>query len=316
MRDAFIAKLLELAQQDSRIMLLSGDLGFAVFDKFRQMLPKQFINMGVAEQNMIGVATGLARSGKIVFTYSISNFGTLRCLEHIRSDVAYHQANVKVVAVGAGFSYGALGMSHHCTEDLAIFRSMPNMSVVVPGDRWEVTEATEVMVKTDGPFFLRLDKTFAEPTNKHGEQFALEQPRLIVPGTDLTIVACGGILQEAIKAALELKNRKISARVINVHALKPLDSRLIQEAARETEGIITLEEHVVEGGLGSAIAEELLENGVAPRFFYRMGLRGGFSSVVGSQEYLRGVYDLNSAAVIARALELIARNKREFKKVV
>jgi len=306
-RDAFIGKLHKLAREDSRIMLLSGDLGFAVFDKFRAELPQQFINMGVAEQNMIGVATGLALSGKIVFTYSISNFGTIRCLEHIRSDVAYHKANVKIIAVGAGFSYGPLGMSHHCTEDLAIFRSMPNMSVVVPADAWEAAEATEALVKNAGPFFLRLDKSVAEIEHKPGDRFVLDEPCEVVAGSDLTLVACGGILQEALKAAAELKKRHLLVRVINVHSLKPFKPDLILRAARETGGILTLEEHVVEGGLGSLVAEELLENGVTPKCFVRLGLRSGFSSVVGTQEYLRGVYGLNSEAIIKKAVELMSR---------
>src|ERR1022692_3542048 len=143
MRTAFLNELYELAKQDPRVVFITGDLGFSVVEKFMQELPKQFVNAGVAEQNMTGMAAGMAMSGRIVFTYSIANFPTLRCLEQIRNDVCYHDANVKIVSVGGGMSYGALGMSHHATEDIAILRTFPNMTVVSPGDRWEVIEATK-----------------------------------------------------------------------------------------------------------------------------------------------------------------------------
>src|ERR1041385_4546417 len=141
MRNAFIQRLMQLAPHDPRLMLVTGDLGFGVLDEFSKKFPKQYLNAGVAEQNMTGVATGLALEGRIVFTYSIGNFPTLRCLEQIRNDAAYHGANVKVVAIGGGFSYGALGMSHHATEDLSIMRAIPGLTVVSPGDDWEQSQA-------------------------------------------------------------------------------------------------------------------------------------------------------------------------------
>src|SRR5438445_7860670 len=158
MRTAFIQTLNELADRDPRVCLVVGDLGFSVIEEFAERFPDQFLNAGVAEQNMIGLAAGMSMTGKIVLTYSIGNFGTLRCLEQIRNDVCYHRANVKVVAVGGGLAYGNLGVTHHASEDVAIMRALPNMTVVSPGDPIEARLATKAVVALDGPAYLRLGK--------------------------------------------------------------------------------------------------------------------------------------------------------------
>lgn len=309
MRNAFIAELIELAVQDPRIMLITADLGFGVFEQFAKDHPKQFLNAGVAEQNMTGLATGLALEGRIVFTYSIANFPSLRCLEQIRNDAAYHDANVKVVSIGSGFSYGALGISHHATEDIAILRSLPTLTVVTPGDEWEVREATRALVAHPGTCYLRLDKSKAPPTHGPGDTFAIGKARLVRAGSDLTIATCGGVLEVALQAADTLaREHGIQCRILSVHTAKPLDVDALRSAARETGGIISLEEHTVYGGLGGAIAESLLELGEIPRRFVRMGLRGGFASAVGSQEYLRRVYGLDAPAVAAQVLELVGKH--------
>ncbi|MEK7993435.1 MAG: transketolase C-terminal domain-containing protein [Planctomycetota bacterium] len=305
MRDAFANTLTELAASDPRIMLLTGDLGFGVFHRFRDLFSSRFINAGVAEQNMMGLATGLALEGRIVFTYSIGNFGTLRCLEHIRNDVCFHDANVKVVSVGAGFSYGALGISHHATEDLAIMRSLPNMVVVSPCDVWEAREGTRAIAARQGPAFLRLDKSVAPTAQRDGEPFCLGRARVIRAGWDVTLMATGGILAEALWAADKLAGDGISCRVLSIHTVKPIDLNAIRSAARETAGIVTVEEHTVEGGLGSAVAEVLLEAGDHPGFFTRIGLRAGFSSIVGSQQYLRAAYGMDAGAIIGAVVKLL-----------
>ena len=173
MRNHFIKKLTSLAEQDSSILLITGDLGFGVFDHYRKALADQFLNAGVAEQNMTGVATGMAIEGFKVFTYSIANFPTLRCLEQIRNDACYHDANVNIVSIGGGFSYGPLGITHHATEDLAIMRSLPAMTVVSPCDLWEVEEATGALVEWPGTTYLRLDKSYARETVRPDEVFEL-----------------------------------------------------------------------------------------------------------------------------------------------
>lgn len=297
MRDHFVKRLSQLAATDNRIMLLTADLGFGVLTDFAAKFPRQFLNVGVAEQNMTGMATGMALEGLIVFTYSIGNFPTLRCLEQIRNDAAYHDANVKIVSVGSGFSYGSLGMSHHATEDLAIMRAIPGITIFSPGDLWESMEATEAAVKTPGTCYLRLDKSAAGRNEAPGETFAVGVPRLRRPGSDVAILATGGIVEEALKAAANLSALGIEARVLSVHTLRPLDIQPILSAARETRAVITLEEHTVDGGLGGLVAEILLENDCAPKRFRRMGLRNGFSAIVGSQAYLRKRYGLDAAAI-------------------
>lgn len=307
MRDAFIASLTEIAAKNDRVMLITGDLGFGVLTKFAADYPKQYLNAGVAEQNMTGMAAGLAMDGRIVFTYSIANFPILRCLEQIRNDAAYHEANVKVVSIGGGFSYGSLGMSHHATEDLATLRAMPTVTVVSPGCLWEVEQATQAIVDVKGVCYLRLDKSSAGRTNREGETFEFGKIRTLREGSDLTLAATGGILGAALKAADQLAGEGVQCRVLSVHSLRPFDQETIFAAARETGGIISIEEHVVDGGLGGLIAETCLEAGVVPKKFHRIGLRAGFSSIVGSQEYLRTRYGMDEAAIVAKAREFAAR---------
>jgi transketolase len=309
-RDAFIARLELLAAADPRVFLVTGDLGFGVLDGYARRFPHQYLNAGVAEQNMTGLATGMALEGRIVFTYSIANFPTLRCLEQIRNDAAYHDAGVKVVAIGGGFSYGALGMSHHATEDLAILRAIPCITVVAPGCLWEAEEATEAIIKTPGVCYLRIDKSSAGRTNRGGERFELGRIRTIRDGDDVTLMAIGGILGVALKAAENLATEGISARVLSVHTLRPFDAETLFRACRETGGIITIEEHVVDGGLGGLVAETCMEAAVVPRAFHRIGLRSGFASIVGSQAYLRARYGMDEGAIVAAAKELTRRGAR------
>jgi len=306
MRDTFIASLTNLAEHDPRVFLITGDLGFAVLDNFSRNHSHQFLNAGVAEQNMTGLATGLALDGRIVFTYSIGNFPTLRALEQIRNDAAYHDANVNVVAVGGGFSYGALGISHHATEDLAILRSLPGLTVVAPGDDWETECAVPALAALPGTTYLRLDRSSAGRTQREGEKFVLGQARRLREGTDATLVSTGGILSVTLAAADELLSKHgIRVRVLSRHTIVPLDVKSLEEAATETGGIVTVEEHSVHGGLGGAVAESLLESGVVPRAFYRIGLRSGFSSIVGSQDYLRAAYGMDAPSIVAAVRRIV-----------
>lgn len=305
MKDTFARQLLSLAAKDPKILLIAGDLGFGAFEEFERKFPKQYLNAGVAEQNMTGLAAGLALEGRTVFTYSIANFPILRCLEQLRNDVCYHRANVKVVSIGAGFSYGSLGFSHHATEDLAVMRSLPEMTVVSPCDLWEAAEATKTLAKTPGPAYLRLDKSSAGQTRRTGETFQLGKIRTVREGNDVSFIGTGGIVGTALKAAEDLSRHGIQARVLSVHTIKPLDTETLFRAARETGGIVTLEEHTVFGGLGSAVAESCLEEGIIPLFFYRAGLRDGFSSIVGSQSYLREKYHMDEKSLVKKTLQLL-----------
>jgi transketolase len=305
MRDVFIQELTAIAAERPEVMLITADLGFGVLEEFARRFPTQFLNVGVAEQNMTAVATGLALEGAIVFTYSLGNFPTLRCLEQIRNDACYHNANVKIVTVGGGMSYGAVGASHHATEDIAILRALPGTTVISPGDNWEVSGATRAIVDLPGVAYLRLDKSVAAASNRYDELFELGRARKIADGTAATLIAAGGILGEALKAAEMLRMRGIAVRVLSVHSVKPLDREAIVDAARQTGGIVTIEEHGIDGGLGGAVAETLLDAGAAPGFFARIGLRSCFSSVVGSQQYLRSVYAMDADAIAETVIDRV-----------
>lgn len=297
MRTAFIKTLFDIAKQDERINLIVGDLGYSVVEPFQKEFPSRFINAGVAEQNMTGMAAGLALSGKIVFTYSIANFPTLRCLEQIRNDICYHNANVKIVAVGGGFAYGALGMTHHATEDLAIMRSLPNLLVVAPGDPVEARLATQAIVEHEGPCYLRLGKAGEPKVHQTEPDFKLGKAIQIKDGTDITLIATGGMLFNTLKAAEKLEEQGISVRLLSMHTVKPLDTEAVLKAAVETSAIFTIEEHSIIGGLGGAVSETLAEPGNSQVYFKRLGIPSTFISQVGNQEYLRNLFSLSAEGI-------------------
>lgn len=295
MRDAFIEELSHLAELDPSVMLITGDLGFGVLTDYAARFPDQFLNAGVAEQNMTGLACGLALEGHKVYTYSIANFTTLRPLEQIRNDICYHNADVTLVSVGGGFSYGQLGMSHFATEDLAILRALPNMEVISPVDPWETKLLTRQMAVKPGPKYLRLDKGRAGTAEEPVELGKIRQVR---DGVDVTLIGIGAIVSEALHAAQILETQGVHARVLAVHSLKPFDANTVLAAARETGGIITIEEHSIIGGLGGAVAETCLEAGVNPGFFRRIGLKDEYPSIVGDQNYLRTKYGMDAHGIV------------------
>ncbi len=304
MRDAFIDELTSLAEKDPAIMLLTGDLGFGVLTEYAERFPNQYINVGVAEQNMSGLAAGLALEGYKVYTYSIANFTTLRCLEQIRNDICYHDANVTLVSVGAGFSYGQLGVSHFATEDLAILRALPNMMVVAPSDPWEAKILTRQMASIPGPKYLRIDKGAAgcqeKPSDVH-----LGKGRIVREGADVTIVSIGAILSESIKAAEFLADSGVEARVVSLNTLKPFDNSIIFDACRDTGGMICIEEHSEIGGLAGAISEACLTASITPTFFHRIGLKDEYPTIVGDQNYLRNAYNLSAEKIVSTALSAL-----------
>ena len=305
MRDKFIETLSKQVETNSNIILITGDLGFGVLDEYRKKYPNNFINAGVAEQNMTGIAAGLAMEGKIVFTYSIANFPTMRCFEQIRNDVCYHHLNVNIVSVGAGFSYGSLGMSHHATEDLAIMRSLPDISVMVPSGLWETAEATKALVHQEGPSYLRLDKSFGDDKPSVNEKFKLGKSRTLRDGNDCAIIVTGGILEEVQLAANKLNEGNISSKIISVHTIKPLDKKTIIDAYNSTSATIIVEEHTIHGGLGSAVAELLADNQITGKPFLRIALEEGFSSIVGDQKYLRKCYKMDADTIVTRIVNLL-----------
>lgn len=296
MRDAFVRALSELAAEDERVMLVNGDLGFGVLTDFIGRFPGQYVNAGVAEQNMTAIACGMALTGARAYTYSIGNFPTLRCLEQLRNDICYHQADVTVVAVGGGFSYGQLGVSHFATEDLSVMRTLPGMTVVAPSDPWQAYDLTRQLHARGGPSYLRIDKGSAGLAPGEVE---LGRSRQVRDGDDAVIFSTGAILSEALAAADALAEDGIAMRVIDVHTVKPLDIDGICAAATECGHVFTLEEHAVAGGLGGAIAEACAEAGVTLKSFRRIGLGDVFPDVVGDQSFLRARYGLDSASIAA-----------------
>ena len=307
MRNAFLSELHELAREDPRIVFITGDLGFGVVEEFMEELPDQFVNAGVAEQNMTGMAAGMALSGKIVFTYSIANFPTLRCLEHIRNDVCYHDADVKVVSVGGGFAYGSMGATHHATEDLGVMRLLPNMVVVAPGDPVEARAATRAVVAHSGPCYLRLGKAGEPVVHEEPIDFELGKAIVVREGSDATVISTGGMLPLAVRAAAALADDGIDVRVLSMHTLKPLDDEAVLRAVSETRAVVTLEEHSIVGGLGSAVSELLAERNGARACFKRLGVPSRFSPRVGSQEFLLAENGLDVRSIHGAVTELLER---------
>jgi len=307
MRTAFINTLFEMAKNDKNIHLVVGDLGFGVVTQFMKELPDQFVNVGVAEQNMTGIAAGMAMSGKIVFTYSIANFPTIRCLEQIRNDVCYHRANVIITSVGGGLCYGPLGASHHATEDIAIMRAIPNMMVVAPGDPVEVSLAVDALIRNGGPAYLRLGRAKEPFVHKSTPSFNIGKAITVSEGKDLTIISTGGLLFNAVEAAHELNRLGIGTGVISMHTVKPIDKEAVLQAAKNSKAIVTLEEHSTIGGLGGAVSEILLEEETKPKYFKRIGLNDYFSSIVGDQDYLRAHYGLGVSGIVKTVLYMLNR---------
>ena len=286
MRDAFVKVLTEEAATNTDIMLLVGDLGFGVVAAFGDTYPRQFLNCGVAEQSMVGIAAGMAASGRRPFVYSISNFPTLRPLEQIRNDVCYHGLGVTLVSVGAGLAYGSLGYTHHAVEDMSVLRSLPGMRVFSPADAWECRAAVREILADPSPAYLRLGKN-KEPLMHDAEvDLSAGAPLLIRPGSDVTVLVAGPIITQALAVAEQLEQQGISMRVLTCPVIKPLNAAAIKEAASGTCGIVTLEEHTVLGGFGSAVLEGLALNGWRTPIM-PLGLDDAATHIVGDQEWLR-----------------------------
>lgn len=303
MRSAWIKTLTRLAKTDKNLFLIVGDLGFGVVEKFRAKFPNQFLNAGIAEQNMTGIAAGLSLSGKTVFTYSIANFTTLRPLEQIRNDICYHNANVKIVSVGGGFDYYSLGPTHHATEVLAIMRALPNMTVIEPGDPVEAELATQAIIRHKGPCYLRLGKA---PTIHHKKpKFKIGQAITVRTGNDLTLIATGGMLSDAINTADLLVKNGLQSRVLSMHTIKPIDEKAIMVATKETKAIFTIEDQQITGGLGSTVAEILSESQNTAIVFKRFGIPNIFIKDIGSAEYIKEKMGLTAPQISKQILKII-----------
>lgn len=292
MRTAYLDTLYDLAQNDKRVYALISDNGAIVYDRFRRDLGSQYLNLGISEANMIGMAAGMASCGKIPFAYTIGAFLAYRAFEFIRNDVCLQNQNVKIVGTGAGEVYSALGPTHHSTEDLGGLRSLPNLTILCPASPMEVKKATRMAYEYDGPIYLRLGTNREAEIYEKDYPFEIGKGILLREGKDMTIIGTGSILKDILDIANRLRMDGICARVINIHTIKPLDKDIIIKAARETQKIITIEDHNIIGGLGSAVAEVIAESGLGV-VFKRYGL-GGFSSGYGTYAQVK---DMNGIGV-------------------
>ncbi len=307
MRDAFARCITQLADEDERVVLLSGDIGNRLFDQFRARHPKRFYNCGVAEANMTSVAAGLALCGLRPVTYTIAAFNTVRCLEQIKIDLCYHRAPVVVVGTGAGLSYANLGATHFSCEDLAQLRTLPGLTVVCPGDALEVGPALRGCLAEPGPSYLRLGKK-GEP-RVHAEPPALVIGKALVvrPGERVALLAAGTMLAVARDAADRLGQSGVSAAVVSCHTVRPLDHAFLADAFARYEVVATLEEHGRAGGFGSAVGEWLLEHGGTAHLIC-FGTDGTYPHHTGSQEFMRQQYGLTAESVSARVAALLRRS--------
>lgn len=305
MRDTFVRTLIELAKQDKNIEVITGDLGFGVLKPYYETVPDQFTNAGIAEQNMTSVAAGMALEGKTVFTYSIGNFPTLRCLEQIRNDCAYHNANVKIVCVGGGFVYGSLGMSHHATEDLAILRALPDVVVMAPADLVEAEECTKALASYSGTAYLRLGRGGEKRIHDKIENFQIGKAIKVYGGEKVALFSTGAIFEEVTAAYEELKVKGYQPAVYTFPTVKPIDKETIETVAREFELIVTCEEHNIVGGFGSAVAEVMAEMRSKKAYLLRIGLNDEYSIRVGSQKYLRQQYGMDSCSIYKKIVATI-----------
>lgn len=293
MRTNFINQLIEEARRNEKIFLLVGDLGYHVIEPFAEEFPDRFLNVGIAEQNMAGIAAGLAMTGYNVYFYSIGNFPTIRCLEQIRNDIAYHQANVKVVSVGAGYAYGSLGATHQATEEIGALRVLPNMVVATPGDPLEARAITKISASYDGPMYIRLGKA-GEKTVHSEDSIDLKIGDICNvttrEGNQTAVFACGNILDAALH---QINEENLNYDLYSVPFVKPINKeQLINIVKTHPAGLITIEEHQKSCGMGSAIVEilnDLYYEGnieVYPKV-KRIAIPDEFADVVGTQVFLR-----------------------------
>ncbi|MFZ5569515.1 MAG: transketolase family protein [Thermodesulfobacteriota bacterium] len=310
--DIYGEVLCVLGEKYPKIVGLSADLAKSTkIGKFADKFPERFFNVGIAEQNLFGMAAGLAKSGLLPFVSTMAVFTTLRAAEQVRTDICYQNLNVKIIATHAGTSFGAAGTTHHCTEDLAVMRALANMTVIAPADGVETANAVKACVDYPGPVYIRIGRGF-EPrcyeTDDYG--FQIGKAVLMHPGTDITLICCGVTVLQALEAAKFLKqNDGLSVRVLNMHTIKPIDEQAIQEAIRETRRIITFEDHNIQGGLGSAVADIIAASGKGCAF-EKVGIPDCFC-IVGYPEDLYSHYQFDTDGIIKKVREVMGKDFEE-----
>jgi len=306
MRTALIEEITKLASKDKNLWLLTGDLGFSVFDDFQKSFPNQYLNVGVAEQNLVSIAAGLAMSGKKVFVYSISTFMTMRPLEQIRNDLCYQNLPVYLIGGGSTFSYSTFGGTHFALEDLGLMRILPNMTVMAPGDPLEVRALVRGMYQLNSPAYIRIAKKGEPVVHLPNDVISLGRASKICDGKDVSVLVSGRQLANALLAVSNLKKNKINCRLLSFHTVKPLDRLAIIKAAKETRGIVVVEEHFKHGGLGTAVAEILIQEGLSVPFV-GLGVDDEFPNGSGSQDYFLKKYRLSPDGIIKAVKNILSR---------
>ncbi len=303
MRNVFADEILNLSREDERVLLLSGDIGNHLFDKYKAVFPNRFINCGVAEANMITMAAGMALSGLRPITYTINAFMTARCLEQIRVDVCYHNSPVIIVGVGAGLSYASLGGTHHSCEDIALLRVLPKMTVLCPGDPVEVRLAMRAALKHNGPVFIRLGKKGEPIIHNEIPEFKIGKAIVVRPGSEICLLSTGTMLPVVVEAAEELAKKGIQAQVVSFHTVKPLDLEFLKNAFAKFSVVATIEEHSVLGGLGGSIAEWLTDQVPQKARLLKFGTADSFFHETGNQDFARKQLGLTAQNIAAKSHE-------------
>ena len=307
MRNAFAAEMTTLASKDERIVLLSGDIGNRLFNDYKAHCPTQFLNCGVAEANMIGMAAGMALCGLRPVAYTITSFITARCLEQIRLDVCYQDVPVVIVGVGGGLSYASLNATHHSCEDIAFLRMLPNMTVICPGDVWEVRLALRAAFKQDGPIYIRIGKKNEPVVHSQAPEFTIGKGIVIREGSEVCLLATGTLLPTAVETADALQLQGISARVVSFHTVKPLDEDLLDEVFACFKVVVTVEEHSILGGLGGSVAEWLADRPRQKAHLLRVGTADAFLYEAGDQEHARQVYGLIPETIAEKTRQAVLK---------
>lgn len=297
MRFEAVRAIYEYGMDNKNTCFITGDYGHADIEKFRRDFGDRYFNGGMSEQNIMGVAAGMAISGLKVATYSIVPFITLRCFEQIKIDVCEQNADVVIIGGGGGFAYESAGASHYSIEELAALSALPNMKIAVPADPREAYELTKQLLELGGPGYVRIGRGKEPPLSIQEYPVKFGKGVILREGSDITIFASGTIVAEALRAAELLAKDNINAEVVNIHTIKPLDEKLILDRVRGRAGIFVLEEHNLIGGLGSAIAATLLEGGIRPNVFKRFGVPDAWPKKVGTQQYLRDYFGLSSEKI-------------------
>jgi transketolase len=299
-RNAFAASITELAEHDERVVLLSGDIGNRLFDRYRARHPARFYNCGVAEANMTGMAAGLALGGLRPFTYTITPFATTRVIEQIRVDICYHNLPVTIVGTGSGLSYASLGPTHHSCEDVGILRCFPNMTILCPADAMEVGPALEASLAVTGPVYIRLGKKGEPTVHATPPRFEIGRGIVLREGGDVCLLGMGTMTAVALEAADRLAAAGLAARVVSMHTVKPLDEALLTECFARHAVVAVVEEHSVIGGLGGAVAEWLAARDPVRGRLLVCGTPDAFISEAGSQQWMRERCGLSPEAIAAR----------------